>query len=209
MGLVTGQAGFAAGETEVKADARRGVPFRLRNRIFNSTSNFEFAVKAKAAESLVPSNDFSSLFSFAAFSMQHRQTAFLSKRLFYLCRQEQSKVEQHDRCCDCSHDQQKHLLHKHILSRRFYLLMNLISYSSKLYTLPKKSSQNRFSIASRIVQQAVCNCIRFRILNQIFSASLFSSILICLKSAFVFMVQFKRIPFQLTAQYFSPPVISL
>ena len=31
VGLVTGQAGFAAGETEVKADARRGVPFRLRN----------------------------------------------------------------------------------------------------------------------------------------------------------------------------------
>ena len=120
---------------ESRCAPRRSVPLKKLN--FQFHIKFEFAVKAKAAESLVPSND-SAAFLFAAFSMQHRQTAFLSKRLFYLCRQEQSKVEQHDHCCDCSHDQQKHLLHKHILSRRFYLLMNLISYSSKLYTLPKK-----------------------------------------------------------------------
>ena len=80
----------------------RSVPLKKLN--FQFHIKFEFAVKAKAAESLVPSND-SAAFLFAAFSMQHRQTAFLSKRLFYLCRQEQSKVEQHDRCCDCSHDQ--------------------------------------------------------------------------------------------------------
>ncbi|MFR5629657.1 MAG: hypothetical protein ACLTLX_08210, partial [Ruthenibacterium lactatiformans] len=87
---------------ESRRAPRRSVPLKKLN--FQFHIKFEFAVKAKAAESLVPSND-SAAFLFAAFSMQHRQTAFLSKRLFYLCRQEQSKVEQHDRCCDCFHDQ--------------------------------------------------------------------------------------------------------
>ena len=51
--------------------------------------------------------------------------------------------------------------------------------------IAEKTSQNRFSIASRIVQQAVCDCIRFRILNQIFQRLIVFFHLDLFKNAFV------------------------